>query len=308
MKDSKSLLLGLLAIGLIGTWVYHLFDKSRYAGMTREVYVKDSTAVAEAIRDSLQKMYTHTITQLGTEKVNADSIRLSLKGELGERMREINQLRNDIGLILRKTNLTHSDLASAKTKIRDLQTKVNQMTEQNESLSQERSRLNSILDELNKEMIVLQSSMEKVSDENKQLAKTLSEAATFVASELRIAAMNLRSEEKEVETNSVKKADKFVISFVVQNHIRDFPGAELLVAITDPNGKILVGEGWNPGHFEMKNGSRKEFTRKVRFEYSRGEQKRLIFSVQTEKFHKGVYTLNIYHNGVMIGESSWMLT
>jgi hypothetical protein len=128
-----------------------------------------------------------------------------------------------------------------------------------------------------------------------------------MASELRLAAMNLRSEEKEVETNSVKKADKFVVSFVVQNNVIDIPGAELVIAIREPSGRIMIGEGWNAGTFDTKDG-RKEYTRKVRFEYTRGEQKRLIFSVQTETFQKGTYKMNVYHNGVVIGVASWMLS
>lgn len=308
MKDSKTLLLALLSIGLVATWIYHLYDKSQYAGITREVYVKDSIAVAEGIKDSLQKMYLTTLDRLGYERLNADSMSLTLKGELGERMREINKLRSDIGSILKKTHFTQSDLADAKAKIRDLQEKIAGMTLENDSLSVERGRLSGILDQLNKEMAEMQQSMQRISDENKVMAQTLNDASTFVASEMRIAAMNLRSEEKEEETNSVKKADKFVVSFVVQNHFVDFPGAELVVSITDPTGKIMVGEGWNPGSFETRNGARKEYTRKVRFEYIKGEQKRLIFSVQTEQFLKGTYKLNVYHNGVMIGEAAWILS
>jgi hypothetical protein len=84
MRDNKSLLLALLAAGLVITWVYHLYDKSQYANHTREVFVKDSTAVAEAVSDSLRKYYTHTLDQLGTEKLEIDSSNNALKGELGQ--------------------------------------------------------------------------------------------------------------------------------------------------------------------------------------------------------------------------------
>jgi len=61
MRDNKTLLLALLAGGLIITWIYHIYDKSQYSNHTREVFVKDSTAVAEAVSDSLRKYYSRTL-------------------------------------------------------------------------------------------------------------------------------------------------------------------------------------------------------------------------------------------------------
>ena len=307
MKDNRTILLGLLSVGLLGTWAYHFYDKNNYVNRLRsQQAANDTITVAGMMKDSLNEVYSKTVSVLDTSSVNMDSI-AALKGELGEKMREIHRLKNDIGGILRKKQVTLADLKDAKALIKDLQLRVANMQDENNSLAEEKSRLNNILDLLNKEMSSLQTAMEKVSTENREMAKAIDDASIFVASEMRIAAMNLRTEEKEEETNSVKKADKFVVSFVVQNYLKDVPGAELVIAISEPTGKIMIGEGWNTGSFDAKDG-KKEYTRKVRFEYIKGEQKRLIFSVQTEKFQKGVYKLNVYHNGVMIGEASWMLS
>jgi len=64
MRDIKTLLLALLSTGLVATWVYHLYDKTIYTSQKREVYIKDSIAVAEAVRDSLQKIYSSTKNEL----------------------------------------------------------------------------------------------------------------------------------------------------------------------------------------------------------------------------------------------------
>ena len=111
MRDTKSLLLALLATGLVITWVYHIYDKSKYSTLTREVFVKDSIAVAEAVSDSLRKYYSNTLDQLGVEKMQIDSSNNLLKGELGIKITEINKLRADIGDILKRKNLTQSDLS-----------------------------------------------------------------------------------------------------------------------------------------------------------------------------------------------------
>ena len=308
MSDNKSLLLALLAGGLIITWVYHIYDKSQYSNHTREIFVKDSIAVAEAVSDSLRKYYTRTLDQLGVEKLEIDSTNNLLKGELGQRITEINKLRSEIGNILKRKNLTQADLAEAKTKIDDLQHRIDDLKTENTSLTDERTKLNGILAQLNGEMNSLQQNMQKVSAENKELAQKINDASIFIASEIKFAAVNIRPDQKETETNQQKKANKFVTSFTVQNNIVDQQNAEVVVVVSDPSGKSLNTEVWDAGSFETKTEGRKIYTRKVRFEYNKGEPKHLIFTLEPDSFEKGTYKISLYHNGVRIGESSWKLS
>lgn len=307
MRDTKSFLLALLATGLVVTWVYHIYDKSKYANLTREVFVKDSTAVAEAVSDSLRKYYTQTLDHLGMEKMQIDSSNNLLKGELGNKITEINKLRTEIGTILKRKNLTQSDLAEAKLKIEDLQQRIDDLKTENTSLTDERTKLNNILAQLNGEMNSLQQNMQKVSAENKELIQKINDASVFIASEVKFAAVTVK-DQKETETTQLKKANKFVTSFTVQNNILDIDNAEVVVVISDPTGKPLNTEVWDVGSFETKTEGRKVYTRKVRFEYNKGEAKQLIFSLEPNNFDKGIYKLSLYHNGVRIGGTSWKLS
>jgi len=308
MRDNKTLLLALLAGGLIITWIYHIYDKSQYSNHTREVFVKDSTAVAEAVSDSLRKYYSRTLDQLGVEKLQIDSTNNQLEGELGKRISEINKLRGEIGTILKRKNLTQADLTEAKTKIDDLQQKMDNLKTENTSLTDERIKLNGILAQLNGEMNSLQQNMQKVSAENKELTQKINDASIFIASEIKFVAVDIKADQKEAETNQQKKANKFVTSFTVQNNILDLPSAEVVVVVSDPAGRSLNIEVWDAGSFETKAEGRKIYTRKVKFEYNKGEQKHLTFSLEPNNFEKGTYKLSLYHNGVRIGESSWKLS
>jgi len=307
MRDSKPLLLALLAAGLVITWVYHIYDKSKYANLTREVFVKDSTAVAEAVTDSLRKYYSRTLDQLGLEKMQIDSSNNLLKGELGIKITEINKLRAEIGNILKRKNLTQSDLAEAKSKIDDLQGRMDDLKTENTSLTDERTKLNNILAQLNGEMNSLQQNMQKVSAENRDLVQKINDASVFIASEVKFAAVTVK-DQKETETTQQKKANKFVTSFTVQNNILDLDNAEVVVVVSDPNGKPLNTEVWDAGSFDTKTEGRKIYTRKVRFEYNKGEAKQLIFSLEPDNFEKGTYKLSLYHNGIRIGGTSWKLS
>ena len=308
MRDNKSILLAFLAAGLVITWIYHIYDKSQYSNHTREVFVKDSIAVAEAVSDSLRIYYTRALDQLGVEKLQIDSSNSSLKGELGQRVTEINKLRDEISIILKRKNLSQADLTEAKTKINDLQSRIENMRRENTSLAEERTKLNGVLAQLNGEMNSLQQNMEKVSAENKDLTQKINDASVFIVSEIKFAAVNVKADEKESETTQQKKANKFVTSFAVQNNILDLESAEIVVVITDPSGKSLNTQVWDAGSFETKAEGRKIYTLRVKFEYNKGEVKHLIFSLEPNSFEKGTYKLSLYHNGIRIGESSWKLS
>jgi myosin heavy subunit len=307
MKDIRSLLLILLSSSLILTWAYHLYDKAGYSVKTRDVYIKDSVAVAEAVSDSLRKIFTRSLDQLGMEKLSIDSANTSLKTELSVRISEINKLKAEVNGILQRKNLTQSDLAEARSKIKELQEMMETVRLENSSLTDERKRLGDILADLNTEMNSLQQNIQKVKAENTELNRKINEASTFMASEIKFTAVNIRSDQKEAETNQVKRADKMVASFTVQNNINDFENAEVVILIRQPSGSILNTEVWDAGSFETRNEGRKGFTRKMKFEYKKGESKKLIFSIQPEYFEKGSYEFLVYHNGVRIGQSSWKL-
>jgi hypothetical protein len=96
MRDNKSILLALLCIGLVITWVYHLYDKSQYSNNTTEVLVKDSSAVAKAVSDSLRIFFIQTLDQLDPEKnqIDPSTGKLSDSGWM-QKFTAINQLRVD---------------------------------------------------------------------------------------------------------------------------------------------------------------------------------------------------------------------
>lgn len=307
MKDSRSLLLVLLSIGLVSTWVYHIYDKTIYSKRRTEVYIRDSTAVAEAVRDSLQKKYSGTIheldTRLGFYKNSEDSLRQSLNRKL----KEIDRLKAEIGSLLNKRSFSSGDLASAKDKIADLQKKVDDLHGQNLSMEEERKQLTGVLAQLTQNVDTLQHNINRLSAENRELNDRIALASVFVASNLRIEAVAVRGSSEE-PTSQAKKTDKFVASFVVQNHVNDFRNAEITTILTTPDGQVLQSAVWDSGNFETVNQGQKKFTRKIRFDYDKGEEKNLLFSLDVENCAKGPYTFQLWHNGRKIGQATMTLS
>ena len=66
MRDIKPLLLVLLSIGLVSTWVYHIYDKANNRSERSDVHAADSAMVAGAIKDSLNSLYSAALRDLDT--------------------------------------------------------------------------------------------------------------------------------------------------------------------------------------------------------------------------------------------------
>jgi len=303
MRDSKNLLLLLVSVGLIGTWVYHLYDKSQYANHQQAVLVKDTLATQEAIRDSLQKLFNEKTFELDTIRVQADS----LKGSLDSTRSKIYDLRKQITDILRNRNATKSDLKVARDLIAEYKIRVEEMKAQNNDLEAERTRLNGVLTDLNDEMKGLQQSIQKMTEENKALTETINEASTFIASDMRLSAVTTKPDTREVEALTARKANKLIFSFTLQNNIAKNSFYDVYVVITQPGNKTLQTDIWGADYFESKTEGTKPYTAKIHFEYNRGERKKIVYTLQPDIFLSGTYTMKVYQNGISIGETTKLL-
>jgi predicted nucleic acid-binding Zn-ribbon protein len=300
MKDSKNLLLILVSAGLTLTWVYHLYDKSHYSNHQVEVLVKDSLATQEAIRDSLQKLFNEKTHELDTTRIATDS----LKGSLDSTRIKIYDLRKQISDILKNRTVTKADLRRARDLIAEYKDKIEEMKSQNNDLETERQRLSGELTQLNDEMKGLQENMQKITQENKELTETINQASTFIASDLHLSAVTTHSGDKEIEASSAKKADKFVFSFTVQNNVVKNSFYDVYVVITQPGNKILQNDVWGADYFVSKTEGNKPYTTKIHFEYNRGEKKKILYTLQPDAFIPGTYMMEVYQNGISLGETT----
>ena len=128
--------MALLAAGLVITWVYHIYDKSQYSNHTKEVFVKDSSAVAKAVSDSLRGFFTHTLDQLDPEKIQVDSSTGSLSDSVWrQKLVAVNQLRIDIRNILEQKDISQEDLGTVKIKIDTLQIRMIELERESSPLN-----------------------------------------------------------------------------------------------------------------------------------------------------------------------------
>ena len=182
MKDIKNSLLAMLSVGLVGTWIYHLYDKTQYASQRKEIFIKDSIAVAQAVQDSLQQLYARSMQtldrKLDSTKFGADSLRFTLESKLIE----INRLRTEINNILKNRGASQADMLTARQKITELQSLVEEMKGQKLTMEEEKQQLSETMNRLNGEISGLQENVRKLGDENKSLTYKMTLSSLFVAS------------------------------------------------------------------------------------------------------------------------------
>lgn len=307
MKDSRNLILGLLSAGLVITWVYHLVDKTGYTNHRREVFIKDSAAVAQAVSDSLNRIYNSTINSLDLSLDSIKSNAGQLQGQLGDKLIEINRLKTEINTILHKNDLSKQDMVKARALTAEMKSRIEELQNQNKTIEEEKKQLSSEFDGLNLQVTALTQSNTKLDNENKTLNEKLAEAGTFVASELRLSAVQTKSN-KEMETTQARKAEKFVIAFLLQNNVNSYENSEVYVVLTDPNDQVLEFSAWDTGLFDTKSEGRKKYTRKIRFAYTKGEPYEILFTLNAPAYVKGNYLLQVYHNGRLIGKATKVLS
>jgi len=307
MRDNKSILLALLAVGLVITWVYHLYDKSQYSNNTTDVFVKDSSSVAKAVADSLRVYFIHTLDQLDPEKIKIDpSTRKLPDSAWMQKFTAINQLRTDIRDVLGQKDISQENLGAVKIKIDTLQVRMIELEKESIVLNENKDP-NGELAQLSNKVITQPNKKEEPGGTKTQTKKN-NASSLFVASGIRFAAYKIQTGQKEIETSQHDEANKFISSFTVKNSTTDFQAAEIIIVVTDPSGRSVNPEVWDAGSFQTKTEGRKVYTRKLLFEYNKGETKRLQFSLEPENFEKGIYKISLYHNGIRIGQSSWTLS
>jgi len=307
MKDTRSLLLVLLSFGLIATWAYHFYDKSNYSRPKQDLLISNSTAEVYKTRDSLQQAYNATISHLDLQLDSSRNISDSLQTALNDKINEINRLKAEISNILNRPAATSSELLVARQKMKEMEDIIRQLREEKNALEQEKKQLSTKLDDMSSEVTSLQKNIRRVDEDNKNLNDKIRQASVFVASALHFTTLR-SNDEKEQETSLARKANKFVASFILQNNFNEFPNAEVMIVINQPDGHVLQNSAWDSGSFDTKTDGTKYYTRKMKFDYMKGEQKALIFTLEFEQFQKGTYTLQIWHNGVMIGQTAKTLS
>ncbi len=297
-KDYRGLIIGLLAVGLLGTWGYLLWNNNKQD----QLHSTDLQQIAKVTdeKSELQRSFDATLVRLDSVSGNNNE----LQGQLTEKTTELGKLKNEIRTILNNKNATQKELTRARTliaemndKVAHLEEDVAKLTQQNETLTVEKTQLTADKDKLTTDL-------QTTSTAKEELEKKVDVASTLNASNIAITPVDERKGGKEKVTSTAKKVDKLVISFDVDNRIAQSGQTDVYVCITGPDGKPVNVSSLGSGTFTTREEGEKPFTAKVPVEVESGKRKPVQFAWKQDgsDFQRGNYKIEIFHNGFKIGE------
>lgn len=292
-KNSKNIVIGLLAAFLLGTWGYLLWDKNK-SGETilqqqSQITTKDSTIA------DLQLEFDKALVRLDS----VTGANNTLQGDLSDRQKEIDSKKAEIRRILNDRNATKSELAKARTMIGELNDKITNLEAEVARLTGENQELTSANSTLKEEKAGLESNLSTTRQEKESLEKTVDVGSTFSASNIQVTPVDERKSGKEKSTSTAKKVDKLVVSFNVENRIAKSGPADMYLIVTGPDGKVISEAG---NVLNTRTDGEKTFTAKIPVNYEQGTRMPVSFPIKQNDFKTGNYKVEVYHNGFKIGE------
>jgi hypothetical protein len=285
MKDTRNILLVIVSLCLVGTWVYHLYDKNKYANDNVLIPVKDSLAEQTKVNDSLRVAYNGLLQQIDSSRsaTSVDTAAVAIDSS----MNAIDSLRNEITAILAINNITKEDLRRAEEKIKQLQQRLSSSVSTPVTSSAE-----------------IKTQTTSATNRVETISKPIAEEPVFTASAISFRAMQTG---KEQVTANADATGYFNIACTVQNPTASFTDTEVYMALIDPSGDVVQDDPWQSGMLTTAASDRIPYTRKTKLSYAKGDAKRIAMNLKLPAYDKGMYSVQFYHNGVRIGRSNLRL-
>lgn len=295
-KDFKNIIIGLLAVGILGTWGYFLWDKNN--SDKEKAKLQSDYISIDSAKDELEISYKAALGRLDS----LTGYNNELEGKLSTQNSEISKLRSRIDGLMKKQKLTEAEKKEAEALIKELNDKISGLEQEVVRLTSEVQVRDVKISEISRNLEDTTRKLENTITAKKELEKKVDIGTTLVASAIRIRPVNEKKSGKEKETTSAKRVDKLIISFDVENRIAASGNVEIYVCITAPDGKPVAVEALGSGIFKTREGEEKLYTTKVELEYETGTKKHVEFAwKQNSDFQQGNYKIEIYQNGYSIG-------
>jgi predicted nuclease with TOPRIM domain len=213
---------------------------------------------------------------------------------LNDKNSEINKSKNRIHELLVKHNITVLELEEARNLIQKLQ---NSVTTYEQSI-----------DRLKKENKALSKQKDSLVAHNSGLQEKIDLAKILRVSNIRMKGLQLtRGGKDEKETEKAKRIDVLRIMFDIEENKFTSSGIkELDICIINPNGELLSNDALGSGSFKMSDGKYKYYytSKEVMLHTEELLSNITVDWQQTSNYEKGVYTVEIYNEGYLIGKGA----
>lgn len=247
-------------------------------------------------KNELEIEHQSTLKKLGDAELRIDTLsELKLSSS-----KEIMSLKKKVKSILYKSNLTKEELTTAKGLIVELNTKIEDRIKENEILKSNNVKLTEDNTNLQMEKNQLVKVLDSTRVEKEHADDVIDLGSTLSISNLLVEGLNIKGKKTDV----VEKVHKMKFSFTInENRISSNGVKTVYFILLTPIGKEVKLEG-KSGILSTKKDGEKIYTSSSSLDYTTGLIKKANFEVELSKmFMDGIYKVQVYENGFMVGES-----
>jgi chromosome segregation ATPase len=301
-KDNQKMFYILLTFALLGSWGYIFYDQAQSKKIQADLQTK--IAQIDSAKTELQKEYDAAIIRLD----ELTTMNSSLDSLVKTKNTELDNMKSRIQKLLSKQNRSEADLAEAKKLIEQLNGQITGYVAEIERLKGENQQLQNDKQELITQKTALQQEYDQTKKEKAETEDKLDKASTLFASNIAIAALDVRKSGKEVEKTKAKKVDKLKLTFDVYSRAGSEAVKELYIIIKDPSDKTVLLETTGSSTFSARNEGEKEFSKKVAVNFKPDKFSPVMLEWKpTTRLAGGTYKVFIYNNGFKIGDDTIIL-
>ena len=253
---------------------------------------RDMQELAELDKQEMENEYERFALQYSEMKtqINNDSIVEQLTQEQMKTQKLLEELKKVKADDAREITRLKKELATVREVLRSYIIQVDSLNRLNESLKQENSRVNAVLQERNSQIAGL-------SNEKASLSEKVAIAAQLDATNISLSLLNKRDK----PTKKLKDTKKMQVNFTITKNVTASNGHRTIyVRIQNPGGNTLSGGG----SFAYENRNL-EYSMKKTIEYTGEEVSVATFWNVTQMLEGGQYRVSIFADGNMIGSRTF---
>ena len=253
---------------------------------------RDMQELAELDKQEMENEYERFALQYSEMKtqINNDSIVEQLTQEQMKTQKLLEELKKVKADDAREITRLKKELATVREVLRSYIIQVDSLNRLNESLKQENSRVNAVLEERNSQIAGL-------SNEKASLSEKVAIAAQLDATNISLSLLNKRDK----PTKKLKDTKKMQVNFTITKNVTASNGNRTIyVRIQNPGGNTLSGGG----SFAYENRNL-EYSMKKSIEYTGEEVSVATFWNVSQMLEGGQYRVSIFADGNMIGSRTF---
>ena len=287
MKKKILIPLILVILALIGGLAYLFKNLEEQKQVNR-----DMQELAELDKQEMENEYERFALQYSEMKtqINNDSIVEQLTQEQMKTQKLLEELKKVKADDAREITRLKKELATVREVLRSYIIQVDSLNRLNESLKQENTRVNAVLQERNSQIAGL-------SSEKASLSEKVAIAAQLDATNISLSLLNKRDK----PTKKLKDTKKIQVNFTITKNVTASNGNRTIyVRIQNPGGNTLSGGG----SFAYENRNL-EYSMKKTIEYTGEEVSVATFWNVSQMLEGGQYRVSIFADGNMIGSRTF---